>query len=537
MNIMNNDQTTTQASSNADEALGWALGAAIKARVDAPIENPPISLIAKRAEAQARVRTTQRTLVSLAASVTLLAGGLFAYNALSDESSSSTVASDPTVTAVDGASTTPTTVATDEVPFVDGSTPSTLTWAEVDATEFAPDLLNVYNATTVGDGRVLAFAWGEVGAADSLVAVSANGSDWTQLLVPSGVSPDFVDISGDRWLLAGQDTTEFDAPSRAFFSDDQGTEWTELAFEQVPEGASMTLALVSGEHLVFVFKIPADRSAHDSQVQALIEASGLVSSGTAIEGWSLENNTVSFWTADALAPHSFEISDAELNALDASVGDTRIRVYASSGEAATESAEYVSWHTTGFSNDEGFYVAITTPDDELLLSSSDGQSWLETSIDRAADPTSGPQTSTRDDQWFVSGYQGELRIQSLDQLVTPDATTATMSGMGQLVALDVGPTGMAATAFAALEASEQPEPSDWDNGSFARDTLVGWSTDGTNWVWQTPTEAFGIAQRQASVKFAVGSDFVLAQVTGFAATSDGTSLEAQPPRWFKASLQ
>lgn len=527
---MNNEQTTTQENMNADEALGWALGAAIKARVDNPVENPPVSLIAKRAEAQARARTVQRTVVGIAASVTLLAGGLFTYNTLNDERSSSTVASEPTVTTVEGATATPTTIVADEVPLVDGSAPAPLVWSEVDASEFAPDLLNVYKATSVGDGRVVARAWGEVGASADQVAVSENGSEWTHLSVPSGVSLDFIDISGDRWLIAGQDTTQFDSPSRAFYSDNQGGDWSEFGFEQfaqMPPDSSMILALTSGQHMVFVFKIPAGRAAYNSQIEALIAASGLVSSGTAIEGHSLENNTVSFWTTDSLESQSFEISDAELNALDASVGDTQIRVYSSTGDTAVMSAEYASWHTSGFSNAEGFYIAITTPDDELLLSSSDGQSWSETSIDRANDPTSGPQTSTRDDQWFVSGYEGELRIKSLDQLLDPaDAATATMSGMRHLGSLNVGPAGMAATGFAVGSDPDQPQE------------LVGWSTDGTNWVWQTPAEAFGIAQHQASVQFAVGSDFVLATVQGHAiGGSNGTTFEVLPPRWFKASIQ
>ena len=520
---MSNEPTTTQ-EAEADEALGSALGSAISTRVNTSVQTPPVSFIAERAAARARARTVQRSVVGIAASVTLLAGGLVAYNALESDDNSPAVATESAVTpdTTIPADETPTTIAVEETSLPDEPVTSALTWTGHDTNElFGAGLLDVYAANTVGDGRVVARAWDNTG---SQVVVSENGTDWTRVVVPTGVDPQHIDISGDRWLIAGADTSGAGSSFRAFYSDDQGGNWTELALDSVPEGEPL-MALASGNNMVIVLKIPADRTARDLQVQALIAAEGLVSGETPIEGWSLQGNTVSFWTADSSDPHSFEISDEERSALDASVGDEQIRVYSSDGGTAIVTGQYVSWHTTGSSDAEGFYIAITTPNDELLLTSVDGVTWTETSIDNADAFASGLRSATRVDEWFVGGYDGELRIKSLDQLNDPESTTATMAGMQHLISLDVGPAGMVAAAFPEGSTGTQPEP------------LLGWSTDGNNWEWLTPSEAFGIEENQASVDFAVGNDFVLAHVRGFAAIADSDSLEAQPPIWFKATVR
>ncbi len=515
---MNSEPTTTQELADADEALGSAIGAAIDARVDTPVAPPPVSLIAKRAEKQARARAVQRTVVGIAASITLLAGGVVAYNAFGSDNGTSTFATNPTVTANTTVPTTdpPATDVADEVPST-----SALTWTEDDVNDqFDSDLLDVYGVETAGNGRVFARAWGDVG---SQIIVSEVVGDWTRVDIPTGVSPDHVDVSGDRWLLAGQDASQFDALARVFYSDNRGADWTEVAIDPVPEGrSSIAMALTSGQQMVIVLKIPADRTAHDLQIQALIAAEGLESGETPIEGWSLQGNTVSFWTTDSADPHSFEISDEERSALDASVGDEQIRLYSSAGGTATATGQYVSWHTTGSSDAEGFYIAITTPNDELLLTSVDGVTWTETSIDNADAFASGLRTTTRVGEWFVGGYDGELRIKSLNQLNDPAATTATMVGMAHLNSLDVGSAGMVASAFPEDSTGTQPEP------------LFGLSTDGNNWEWLTPTEAFGI-EDTALVEFAVGNDFVLARVMGLVPVADSDSLE--PPRWFRATVQ
>ena len=68
-----------------DQALGAALSDAIGRRVDDPVSAPPTSVIARRAAARARARAARRTVVGIAASLALVAGGLTAWRAYDDD--------------------------------------------------------------------------------------------------------------------------------------------------------------------------------------------------------------------------------------------------------------------------------------------------------------------------------------------------------------------------------------------------------------------------------------------------------------------
>ncbi len=154
------------------------------------------------------------------------------------------------------------------------STGPVLEWTEIES-----GIENSSILQSVGDGRVLARARPFVGAQDygggpvyptAQVFVTSNGTDWSEVPMPDGVSPDQVDISGDRWLVAGLDTSSErlsyarfgPSSSLVFFSDDEGTTWTELDID-VPadpvvsspwlvERSAVTSALVSGERIVLV---------------------------------------------------------------------------------------------------------------------------------------------------------------------------------------------------------------------------------------------------------------------------------------------
>lgn len=64
---------------------------------------------------------------------------------------------------------------------------------------------------------------------------------------------------------------------------------------------------------------------------------------------------------------------------------------------------------------------------------------------------------------------------------------------------------------------------------------VGWSADGSRWGWQSLADAFGIDEATIWAEFAVGQDFVIARVAGWA-RDPGDVSRALPTRWFLAKV-
>lgn len=526
---------------DSDEALGEALGSAVRARVDAPVANPPVSLITKRAQAQARAKAVQRTVVGIAASISLVAGGIFAFNAL-DNRGSITTTDDFAAPGNDNLN--PTNV--NESLTNNPSSVATVTWEEVQEQDLFAGVPNsgdvdliVGKPTTVGDGRVFVVTTSDSG---QHINVLDNGGEWTQIAVPSEVSAEIVDISGDRWLVAGPDTTSMVGLPRAYYSDNAGTDWTEVGFGDAAREnlayAHLNLALTSGENMVFVYQVAGSNFDMDmgTQIEALISESGLLPSGATIGMTEYVGSTISFATADDPdTVLSFEISEEQLAELEASRVGPQIMVYASNGDTAVKTGQYNSSHTTGYSNASGFYVAITTDTNELLLTSVDGVAWAETSIDKALDPTEIDLYGTyRTSGWFVSQRSTimglRLEVQSLGEVADKTAITATLADTSYLQSLDIGPSVMVAVANPADELLADPSQAD---------QLLGWSTNGSDWQWQTLTEVFGVDQvnYRAFVDLGVGSDYVIARVEEFPATNETQSLDVQTRvTWFKATL-
>ena len=138
----------------------------------------------------------------------------------------------------------------------DLSTVPALEWTEFDtATVFGADLVDVHSVVSVGDGRVLVQTYGNDG---NQVMVSENGTDWTVLPMPADFAPERFDIVGDRWLTTGCDTSTIENNIQAFFSDDQGATWTDLALDigGSDETTSVAAALLSGQNMVIAHREP-----------------------------------------------------------------------------------------------------------------------------------------------------------------------------------------------------------------------------------------------------------------------------------------
>ena len=153
-------------------------------------------------------------------------------------------------------------------------------------TEFDPDVGDSDSLVTLeplGDGRVLVRTLGQdIGGADSgyKFLVTENGVDWSEVPMPTEILPISYDLSSDRWLVAGYDSTgetravtegaedgsgQIFSSFRAFFSDDRGASWTEAEFDfsatsiEVPSTYEqlpyfISAALTSKEHMVIVLQ-------------------------------------------------------------------------------------------------------------------------------------------------------------------------------------------------------------------------------------------------------------------------------------------
>ncbi len=452
------------------------------------------------AEPEEPAGTLRRAMLGIAAVIALLAGALIVYVASGTEESSEpppepvepepeTVQPEPEpAEPVEPAEPTePTPEPAEPEPEPAAPEPEPVapepTWTEYNPTWTDADRTDVYLVETVGDGRILAHSVTDTGPE---IMISENGADWTQVALPNRFGPNFVDISGDRWLIAGQGITGFTSAHQAFYSDNEGADWTEVVLDEVPKDqSSMILALVSGQNMVIVF----------------------------------------------------EISDDDQDSPDERPRDKQLMLYTSDGDTATKTGQIASGYTTGSSNAEGFYIVISASEEQSLIASVDGFEWTKIpAFDATVWHTTGLRTLSHTDTWFIETYSDETRVKSLDQIGDPESVTATIRPVWHLLSLDVGPAGMVVMAV---------------SDSSPRELLFGVSRDGSNWEWQDPAVAFGVAGGQAglgfaadegylrapSVDFAVGTDFVLARVTEFDSAGDTEPPQSRSIRWFKEPLE
>ena len=641
-----------------DQALGEALGSAIRGRVDAPATRPPVSSIAERAAARAKARNTRRAVVGIAASVALVAGGIAAWNALEDDQPTQViVVDDPTASPVPEPSAEPTPAPASETPNEPedapqtdpevGSEPKTpeslstipaVAWTEFEPAQvFGAGLPDAHHILSVGDGRMLAQAYGPDG---NQVMVTENGRDWTVVPMPADFTPERFDIAGDRWLVTGSRFNETSFETQAFFSDDRGTTWTDLALDIVDpdETSRVEAAAVSGQNMV----LAVEGRVH-VDIAAVIVARGLVPDKESIRGWmGVEGNTVSFTRDESSPPESFELTAQEEDFLYG--GDRSfIRIFHSDGGTAELVAEYSGWDVAGYGATNGFHLLMLADEGALELTSPDGRQWsqspLSTGGGSPVDRLSNYYGSTNETVWTSGGAAGEYRVERLNGVYTTPLAAELPEGIAHVNRFSVGPSGIAMVAVpgsfpdADLELNLQvakdgyelryAEPEGgftlWDltedaavyvfdaegeqsnmlpegirvvedgDGasellvfedpetgehlvSFTREELepwanaesflaapdispqqvepwVGWSADGTNWVWQTLSGAFGLTglsdveKGLTNVELAVGSDFVIARVQpnqvdpSDTPGDDSLMVTGEPTRWFIATLQ
>ena len=461
-----------------DKALGEALGNAIRERVDAPAARPPVSSIAERAAAQAKARHTRQAVVGIAASVALVAGGIAAWSALEeDQPTEVIVISDPTfapgteVTAQPTAApaapsveepqeTLPETPQTSIETAFEPITPESVStgpelgWVQFDPVSvFGAGAIDAHYIASVGDGRVLVQVYGSDG---DRVLVSDNGTDWTPVSMPPSFTPERFEIAGYRWLITGWDVSTFDNNISAFFSDDQGATWTNLAVDfggGTDENVSVADVLVSGQNMV----IAAKARVH-VDIASVIVNRGLVPDKESIKGWmSVEGDTVSFTRDDSSDPESFELTAEEEDFL---YGDDRtfVRLFHSDGGAAEQVAEYSAWDVGGYGAVDGFHLALIATEEELLLTSADGRQWSQAPLTTDDGVPVGRFYSyygtTEGTVWTSGQASSQYRAERFEGGYSPALVAELPSGIATVDRLSVGPAGI---AMAALQGST-PDP-------------------------------------------------------------------------------
>ncbi|MDE0237497.1 MAG: hypothetical protein OXN95_09770 [bacterium] len=464
----------------------------------------------------------------------------------------------------EGVAPTPEPVAAPAITPTEAPNSTGLVWTEVDLSRvLGADETSTIRLQSVGDGRVLAMSFIDRGM-DSIL-VSENGREWTPISIPAGFLPWSADISGDRWLIQGWDST-LEAPyAQIRFSDDQGETWTELPVDLSSfEGTAWIAdAIVAGQLMVVA-------AIHEPGVP-LMEGGG--------EG------------------------DVDF---EPSVG--RVQVLLSDGGPAEPVADFPGWFASGHGASDGFRLIVSDSGQDYLLYSSDGREWTSTPVDVEVTDSAHEKIWTADE-----GYT-EYRIERFEGVYGSGQVLTLPEGIGWVPGLAVGPAGIAIVGGPPWPGDEpdrdftlpdiviekdgyelrynQPDGGitlwDLENDSavyvFDSETIqsqaetppegvrevldeegyemvvfddpetgaelvafsgeelaaaimeedsaafdeydphrymVGWSRDGLDWQWQTLQEAFGLPESTQNdnsfieVRVAVGQDFVLAKLQTF----------------------
>lgn len=342
------------------------------------------------------------------------------------------------------------------------------------------------------------------------IVVSANGTDWAEVPMPDGIFPGQVNISSDRWVVTGQSLDSGwleEAVDRVFFSDDQGSTWTEMALE-LPSSSTSPYAvewgrassvLVSGEQVVL-----AVSGLTTIDGQTLLEDVGRLPAGKTVVLAAPIPDGVSFtlidsdvenpygsvksaaWTLaavysqlgeEALPELNFEelvltydevdFTEAERFDLFSPGSGPLTRILAGDATATEVVTGFEGVVLSGAATDEGFVVTAIDDSGERILSSRDGLVWSEAP---SVDPGSSGGTIAADGTIWRVAFEtgGSLDIQRAQVGYVP-ATVATFDGLLYAGALVVGPAGLVAVAQRDLSRSLRTDQGLPAEGRVARD--------------------------------------------------------------------
>ena len=350
----------------------------------------------------------------------------------------------------------------------DMSTGPVLQWTEFDPTIDGPGTL-----FSTGDGRVV--IRGETSPGNSQLLSTSDGSDWSAVPPPSGLSPHTLDLTGARWAVAGWShyvPSDADFSGRIYISDNRGASWTEATLQidppDLPEYAiahvRVNAVATSGAQVV------ALTITHlDLDIAALLADRGLIPAGAQVHGMSVGGGQIDVWLfedspeADShgQGPQwssetrlSFTVDELDLSAeqlaiMESPISGESIRVYTGTGAELAEVATLAGWRASAVGNGDGFVLLTQNSGDEVRrLTSPDGEEWTTQLLDPSLVPGWVRSTALGADGtvWIVSSDGSESHLTKWG----PGGADLTTTWVGRLSSsgeFSVGPAGLATLAF------------------------------------------------------------------------------------------
>ncbi len=328
------------------------------------------------------------------------------------------------------------------------STGTVLEWTEIDPNLGGYETSGIFQS--LGNGRILIQTYNlesSTGESGLQFLTTKNGIDWSEVPLPTELWLPQLAFSSDRWLIVGydfagnplsanpetaEDTSSVLKGYRAFYSDDEGANWSELEFDfssssiQVPPTYDtvpyyITAALTTNEQMVIVLQGDETQTSDGS------------SSNNEIPDTSQENT--------------------EDNPI--------ARIFASDGGALEQVAEYSGFiygnalFGTATAN-AGFSLQLYVPDDTaqaseqlITLHSSDGRTWhtsenLNSSLLQLSQ-TPGSNGSLWRTDWLDSGY-GLRQVDRDGALITEVAFDNAIPSQ-----ISAGPSGLLVNVVAGTD--------------------------------------------------------------------------------------
>ena len=351
------------------------------------------------------------------------------------------------------------------------STGPLLQWSE-----FHPGIQRPGVLFSTGDGRVV--IGGQTSAAEPYFIVTADGSDWSELHLPPAIWPHSLDLTGERWAVAGwsrNDQRDAVIGGRIYVSDDEGSTWHEVRPEAEPRElpeyvvahSRVVAVATSGPHVVAVVETHLSLD-----VEALLLDRGLLPSGAHPHWISIVGDGFGFeMSVDVLEeaapddaqgdhasqmptePLTFTVEELDLSAeqlaiLEGAHEPGSIRVYSGSGSELAETAILDGWWAGAAGTADGFVLLVESGRDGLtMLTSPDGQDWDNQTLD-----ASFVRGWLRGTAFEPDGTVWMLRSDGIDSYVArlsssgSEVQSARIGNFSGFDEFSVGPAGLATTA-------------------------------------------------------------------------------------------